>query len=112
MNKKLVICYLVLLMALPVIAAPPSKAPVGGKATALDTGTYIDVNQIMMLVSNDGAFATDLGGLFGRVDGFYFPYSGVDRINSGQETRTVIYAAGLWMGAVDVSIPKSTAPVR
>jgi hypothetical protein len=90
MNKKLVICYLVLLMALPVIAAPPSKAPVGGKATALDTGTYIDVNQIMMLVSNDGAFATDLGGLFGRVDGFYFPYSGVDRINSGQETRTVI----------------------
>jgi len=101
MNKKLVICYLVLLMALPVIAAPPQKSSVGGKATALDTGTYIDVNQIMMLVSNDGAFATDLGGLFGRVDGFYFPYSGVDRINSGQETRTVIYAAGLWMGAVD-----------
>ncbi len=103
MNKRLLVFYLILLMAFPAIAAPPSKAPFGGKATALDTNTWIDVNRILMIVANDGAFATDLGGTLGKTDGLYYPFTSVEDIESGTNTSTVVYASGLWIGAVDVA---------
>lgn len=104
MKKTLLVFSLILIMALPAIARAPQKSiSQQGKATSLDTDTYIDVNSILMLFANDGAFATDLGGLFGKTDGFYFPYTGVEDILSGFNTTSAIYAAGLWIGAQDVA---------
>ena len=103
MNKRLLVFYLILLMAVPAIAAPPGKAPIVGKATALDTDTWIDVNKILMIVANDGAFATDLGGTLGKTDGLYYPFTSVEDIEDGSNTSSVVYASGLWIGAVDAA---------
>ncbi len=104
MKKTLLVFMLILIMALPVFARAPQKSiSAGSRTTALDTDTYIDVNSMLMLFSNDGAFATDLGGLFGKTDGLYFPYTGTADIESGFNTNSVIYAAGLWIGGVDAA---------
>ena len=102
--KFLVSLLLAVLLTLPIMASsPPSKSVKhnGNKSAALDTDTWIDVNKILMIVANDGAFATDLGGTLGKTDGLYYPFTSVDDILSGTNDKTVIYASGLWIGAQD-----------
>ena len=54
-----------------------------------DTATYLDANNLLCFIYNDGNFAYDHTGYLGRVNGLYFP-RGTD--------KTVLYAAGIWMG--------------
>lgn len=63
-----------------------------GSQTALieDTDTRIDVNNLEMFVYNDGNFAYDNANVLGKTDGLYFPRG---------TKKTVIYSAGLWVGA-------------
>src|SRR5262249_23268948 len=94
---------LLLLLALPALAGAPSssKDKRVQKSQTLDTDKYINVNNILMMVANNGAFATDQSTVLGKTDGLYFPYVGVDRILDQSHTQTVVYASGLWIGAVD-----------
>lgn len=75
----------------PGTAAPPGK-PTQVHQTSLfkDTDTRLDVNNLEMFVYNDGNFAYDISNVLGKTDGLYFPRG---------TKRTVIYAAGLWVGA-------------
>ncbi len=89
----LLCCMLVLLWSAAVQGAPPMRAEFGlYKSTAqagLDYQTYIDANQLLMFVTNQGSFAYDNGALFGKADGLYFPRG---------TNLSVIYAGGLWLG--------------
>ena len=64
---------------------------------------YIDVNNVLMFVNNVGAFSYDRTAVFGKNDGFYYPYTGINNIVNGTATRTVCFAAGLWFGGVDLA---------
>ena len=62
---------------------------------------WIDANNVLMFVSNVGSFSYDRTAVFGKNDGFYYPYSGIDNIINGTSNQTVCFAAGLWFGGVD-----------
>jgi hypothetical protein len=84
------------------IAAPNTKrTATPQKSAVLSTDKFIDANRILMFVTNDGEFATDVSNSLGKTDGLYYPYSSVADIQSGENDKSVIYAAGIWMGAVD-----------
>lgn len=55
-----------------------------------DHTTYLDANNLLCFIYNDGNFAYDMANYLGRTNGLYFP-RGTD--------KTVMYAAGIWMGA-------------
>ena len=86
-------CLLVLsvLAAGPAGAAPRLHAPF--RPQVLDYAQRIDANRISMAVTNVGSFAYDV--LNGRA-GLEYPRG------SG---KTVVFAAGLWMGALVGSLP-------
>jgi len=60
----------------------------------LDRSTFLWVNSILSMVYNHGNFGYDVGGLLHKTDGFYFPFA------SNLDTKTVIYDAGIWVGAL------------
>ncbi|MCH7947895.1 MAG: hypothetical protein IIC66_08885, partial [candidate division Zixibacteria bacterium] len=64
---------------------------------------YIDANNVLMFVSNVGSFSYDRTAVFGKNDGFYYPYSGIDNIINGTSNRTVCFAAGLWFAGINSS---------
>lgn len=83
--------------ALGALSPGGSEAATGGRSESMsvrpasvDNTAYIGVNNLQMLVSNVGSFAYDPSSHFGKHDGLYFP-RGSD--------KTVVYAAGLWIGA-------------
>jgi hypothetical protein len=83
---------LVLLFAISSSALPPnhntSVLP-AGTAIVHDTA-YIESGELLMMVNNNGSFAYDRTALFGKSDGLHFP---------GVCPQTVMFAAGLWLGA-------------
>lgn len=83
---------LVLLFAISSLALPPgnytSVAP-AGTAIVHDTA-YIQSGELLMFVNNNGSFAYDRTAFFGKNDGLHYP---------GTCTMTVLYSAGLWLGA-------------
>lgn len=79
-------------VAVSAIAAPPVASPVtrlSGIATVHDTA-YIQSGELLMMVNNNGSFGYDRTALIGKNDGLHFP---------GDCPSTVMYAAGLWIGA-------------
>ncbi|MCH9024960.1 MAG: hypothetical protein IH931_06460, partial [candidate division Zixibacteria bacterium] len=91
-------------------------APLGGKlnqkeSLIRDTGTWIDANQILMFVTNKGSFAYDQGGLLGKNDGLYFPFISLDKIDDQSADNSVIFAAGIWLGAVDAATAETLVTV-
>jgi len=90
MNKP----WLALLMVLCVlVGSAVYAAPPGGHASAhtprpliTDNTSYIDANNIKMIVTNHGSFAYDLTA---QSAGLWFP--------KGTE-KTAVYASGLWIG--------------
>ena len=104
MKQKAIIVLSLLALAVSVV----DLAPLGGKLSQKeslirDTGTWIDVNQILMFVTNKGSFAYDQGGLLGKNDGLYFPFTGLDDIADQSNNTSVIFAAGIGVGAVDAA---------
>ncbi len=74
-------------------ALPPVQRQAGlsrsAAAPEIDHHAFIDANQLLMFVTNEGSFAHDNAGVMGRPDGLYFP-KGSD--------YTWMYAGGLWLG--------------
>lgn len=101
MKSKVVTLMLAAVLALPAVAAPPSKRATIKAAAGVDTDKYINANKILMFINNEANFAYDAQQIFGKYDGLYFPYSSVADIENGANDRTVIYDAGMWMGAID-----------
>jgi hypothetical protein len=98
--------------ALIVLAEPPARLSEQRRtpsqsALTVDNTTYINANNILMFVTNHGNFGRDLWGgnsvhgIFGNDYGTYYPYSSVENIRNGVDDRSVLYAAGLWIGGVD-----------
>ncbi len=101
MKTKLLTILLIFIVALPLSAAPPYKSKSAGPiAASVDNDTYIDVNRILMFVTNHGNFARDLSGVFGYDAGTFFPYSTVEDIRSGLRANYCLYAGGLWVGGI------------
>jgi hypothetical protein len=96
---------LILVMALPLAAAPPQgridNLPTAAKVAQIDNTTFINANRILMFVTNHANWGRDLGGYFGNDYGTYFPYSDTALINSGADVRSPYYAGGLWIGCID-----------
>ena len=102
MNKKLLMSFVAVMLAVSAFALAPQSGKFGQKeALLLDTDTWIDVNQILMFVTNKGSFAYDQGGRFGKNDGLYFPFTSVEDIDNGVNVTSVLFASGIWMAAVD-----------
>jgi hypothetical protein len=102
MKMKLLSCVLILLLGVPLMAAPPKgKSAVQTAPLTVDNTTYVNVNRILMFVTNHGNFGRDLAGVFGNDYGTYWPYSSVGAILDGSNTTSPYYAGGLWVGAVD-----------
>ena len=74
-------------------------ATVRPELAAIDVRSYIGINNLEMVVSNIGSFAFDPSGYFGKNDGLYFPRG---------TSKTVVFAAGLWMGAKVNGSPRVT----
>ena len=104
MRYKILAGILVLLLGATAFALPPTRGSQNQQfSTSLDTKTWIDANKIMSFVTNKGSFAYDQGALFHKNDGLYFPFSSTEDIEDGSNTLSVIFAAGVWMGAVDAA---------
>ena len=101
MKFKVVTLMLVALLMLPAVAAPPSRKATTRSTSALDTEKYINANKVLMFINNEANFAYDAAQIFGKFDGFYYPHSTVEDILNGANDKTVIYDAGMWLGAVD-----------
>ncbi len=79
-------------IAISVLAAPAARQMATDIATPLvpsDT-SYISSGRLLMFMTNDGSYAYDRTQHFGKNDGLHYP---------GTCPQTVIYAAGLWIGA-------------
>jgi hypothetical protein len=72
-------------------------------AASIDNTTFIDANRILMFVTNHGNFGRDLSGYFGNDYGTYYPFTTEEAISSGANVSSVLYAAGIWIGGVDVA---------
>ena len=70
-------------------------------ASRLDNESYIDANNLLMFVTNQGIFGRDLAGVFGYDYGTFYPYSGTAHILDGSQVASPLYASGLWMGGID-----------
>lgn len=88
-------------------AAPIQKGSTDKKserpqtAQSLDLDKYIDVNKLMMIVSNNGAFGFEQTGSFGTDGGLVYPYSTIEAVFDGSIANTVVFASGVWLGATD-----------
>lgn len=97
------ISILTLFLTLVIFAAAAAKPPrisaeLRGKAAAKTSGTdlqsYFDANNLLMFVTNIGSVGMDQTMLFGRTEGFYYPYSGNP---DSLDNRTVVYSAGIML---------------
>ncbi len=105
--KKTILALLcmVLLLALNSVSMPPSgptaKLAKQSATATIDNTSYIDVNNILMFVTNHGNFCRDLSDLFGYDAGTFFPYVDTSQISSGALATYALYASGLWIGGRD-----------
>ncbi|MEW6412748.1 MAG: FlgD immunoglobulin-like domain containing protein [Candidatus Zixiibacteriota bacterium] len=105
------ITYIWLLtLTISATAAPPDDKNLTISSTAtltIDNTTFIDANQILMFVTNHGAFGRDISGVFGYLYGVgtWWPYTGdTSLIRANIDSiayKSPLYAAGLWMGGID-----------
>lgn len=95
-------------LALSAMAAPvaPDQSNAQRPASALSTDqtTYTSSGELLMFVSNDGSYAYDRTALLGKYDGLHYPRNCA---------KSVVFAAGLWMGAkVQSGVRTSCAEYR
>jgi hypothetical protein len=66
-------------------------------AASSDYSTYINANDILMFVTNEGGYGRDIADTFGRDHGTFYPYTTNADIESGL-TKSPLFAAGIWLG--------------
>ena len=94
MRNRIIILLLIfgVLSSASIKALPPpasSQSFPNGVATVHDTA-YIQSGELLMMINNRGSFAYDRTAFLGMNDGLHYP---------GECPWTVMYAAGLWLGA-------------
>ncbi len=100
MKTKLAILVLIALLASSLSAAPPRRSSEAQPmAAAVDNEHYIDVNKLLMFVTNHGNFGRDLTDVFHQDYGTFYPFTSVADLARGVNNNGVLYAAGLWAGA-------------
>ncbi|MBU1320544.1 MAG: hypothetical protein KKH67_15295, partial [candidate division Zixibacteria bacterium] len=97
MFLKRLIVFLVIVSMMTAVAwglnSKTGKQSGPGMSLILDTKTFLWINSIFCVVYNNGNFGYDDAGEFGKTDGWYYPFG------SEKDDKTVIYAAGIWVGA-------------
>jgi hypothetical protein len=68
------------------------------RPSVFDRSHYINANQILMIVTNEGLLGQDAGSLFGYGYGTFYPYTGIGNILNGTQIKSPLYSAGLWLG--------------
>ncbi|MCX6831789.1 MAG: hypothetical protein NT028_06575, partial [candidate division Zixibacteria bacterium] len=89
---------IIILAASTAWSLPPTVGPALRTIEAtksIDVDSYFDANRLFMVVYNNGQVAYDNAVVYGRVDGLYYPYSGYPSVPG---FKTVVYAAGIFMG--------------
>ncbi len=103
--KTIVILLASIILAAAAQAVPPqaalSKSTSPPSVLTIDNQQYINANNILMFVTNHGNFGRDLGGVFGYDYGTFYPYNTIDDILEGRLINSIVYASGLWIGAID-----------
>lgn len=91
-NRTLIFlaCLALLTSAAWAVSSQTGKMQSSQTAQIIDHETYLDINNLLCFVYNDGNFAYDNANVFGKTDGLYFPRG---------TKKTVIYDAGIWIGA-------------
>ncbi len=91
-----------------VSALPPPGDPSAAKPTeilSMDDSTFIDANQVIMVVTNHGSFGRDEGNIFHYDAATFFPYEGDTSIiinNLGDALyRSPLYHGGIWLAGID-----------
>jgi len=102
MKSIFTVLFILLICAAAGFSMPPIKdidiESISAERSIDDT-TYVNANNILSFVSNLGLFAADNSLLFGKNDGFYFPFLGdINDILTGTQDKTVVYSSGLVMG--------------
>ncbi|UCE25441.1 MAG: hypothetical protein JSU74_05185, partial [Candidatus Zixiibacteriota bacterium] len=102
---KLLTTALIIVVTVTAQAAPPDKVlnvPATAGTLTVDNTTFIDVNRILMFVTNHGNFGRDLAAVFGYDYGTWWPYAGDTSLISGNVGSagdfSPQYAAGVWLG--------------
>jgi len=100
MGKISSIIMVLSILAVSSFSMPPSGISKGspiGVSRSVDTESYIDINNLLVLISNIGQIGLDRENMgFPWKGGFYYPYSGeCDDIVSGGFDKTVLYTSGL-----------------
>lgn len=99
-SKIFATVLLLSLFASTVSALPPlgrSTPPSSTDTKVLDYEAYINSNNILAFVTNQGMMFRDLAGVFGHDYGFFYPYTTTADIVNGTNTKSVMYSAGIWM---------------
>ena len=108
MKQKAIIVLSLLALAVSALALAPLGGKLSQKESLIrDTGTFIDVNQILMFVTNKDSFAYDQGGLLCKNDGLYFAFTSLEDIDDQSNNTSVLFAAGIWMWTGDASTGKT-----
>ncbi len=77
-----------------------NSVPLPSEVLSIDNNTFIDVNRILMFVTNHGNFGRDLANLFGYDYGTFYPFTDTVSISNGTNISSPLYAAGLWVGGI------------
>lgn len=89
--KCLFILALSVILALSLVEADPNGP------TSSDYAEYINANQVLMFVTNEGGYGRDIDGVFGQDYGTFYPYTSNADIVDGT-TKWPLYSAGIWLG--------------
>jgi len=99
MRKAVILAIIIGLLAMTAFSLPPPGADTDVDGTRMvDDITFIDVNNILMFVTNHGNFGRDLSAYFGYDYGTFFPFSDTASISDGSKATSPLYASGLWIG--------------
>ncbi len=102
--------------AILIVGSAVSSAPRNDKyppprfSSGLTTDAFIDANKIFSYLTNDGGFARDFVAQLniGGGGGMVYPYAGLNNIANGQANKSCVFAAGLWIGAIDSAVANDT----
>lgn len=89
---------LMILYPLTLFAAPRSiEMNMYSGSKYIDNTSRINVNNILMFVTNHGNFGRDLNDVFGYDAGTFFPFNIEENIENGLLDNYCLYAAGPWI---------------
>jgi len=103
MKSLFTVVLLVVVIPLSLLAEPPAGSELKESQISqksFDYDSYIDANDILMMVSNVGMLGRDLADLFGNDYGTYWPFTDTTQIYSGANVSSVMYSFGSWIGGM------------